>query len=68
MVIRSCVKPVQMFEMIALTGYLGTLDVNEFGEQVRESEFPHTIRTIKLARQLSCMGFGSRTGWGRTGR
>lgn len=40
-IIRGCVKPVQMFEMIALTGYLGTLDVNEFGQQVRESGFPH---------------------------
>ena len=42
-----------MFEMIALTGYLGTLDVNELGEQVRESGFPHDLdHNVGEAAQL----------------
>lgn len=55
-IIRSWVKPVQMFEMIALTGYLGTLDVNEFGEQVRESGFPHDL-DHKVGEAAQLYGF-----------
>ena len=64
-VVRSFIKPEEMYEAIALTGVLGKLDVHLFKQRVKELDFP-VIPLTWTGKNPQVLAFGYRMVWGTT--
>lgn len=55
-IVRSHINAIEMFEEIAYTGFLGSLDVDEFIPQERLTGCPHDPKTM-VKDEPPCFGF-----------